>query len=672
MSVQKRIEELKKQINQYDYEYYVQAQPSIDDYEYDQLIKELETLENEHPKFKTADSPTQRVSGQPIKSFTTVKHLHPMLSLSNTYNKNEFMEFDNRVRSGLNENEEVTYIAELKIDGAAISLWYKNGLLVRGVTRGDGLQGDDITQNIKTIRSVPLRLLKTDSVPAEFEVRGEVFMPKSSFERLNKIREENEEQLFANPRNAAAGSLKLQDARITARRRLDMFCYYLLPVARELPQADTHLKNLKTLERLGFHVNEQYRECRDINAVLDYVQEWEEKRADLPYEIDGVVVKVNHLEQQRRLGTTAKSPRWAIAFKFKALRAETVIRKIVWQVGRTGAVTPVAELKPVRLAGSTVSRATLHNPDEIERKDVRDGDFVYIEKGGDIIPKVVEVNLEKRKSDSARTEIPTMCPSCGETLQRIEGEAALRCVNSQCPEQVLRKIEHFASRGAMDIEGLGIAMVELLIQNGLLKDIAGIYFLEKEKIAALERMGEKSAQNLLKAIEVSKQQPLDRLIFGLGIPFVGSGAAKILAKNFRTLDGLARAEREELEAIDGIGAKTADSIIAYFSNPENQNLINALHNAGLKLEQEETGAENNRLNGLTFVITGTLPSLSRTEASEIIERNGGKVSGSVSSKTSYLLAGEKAGSKLQKAEKLGVPVISEETLREMVSEASSS
>ncbi len=666
MSAQKRIEELKKEISRYDYEYYVLAQPTIDDYTYDQLMKELEALEAEHPELITVDSPTQRVSGEPQKAFHTVQHPQPMLSLSNTYNKNEFMEFDKRVRSGLDEKEEITYIAELKIDGAAVSLWYKNGVLKRGATRGDGTQGDDITQNIKTIRSIPLRILNNGSAPKEFEVRGEVFMPKRSFERLNKIREENEEALFANPRNAAAGSLKLQDARIVAQRRLDMFCYYLLPIGGELPGTKTHLENLQTLEKLGFHVDSHYQVCRDINAVMEYVREWEEKRTELPYDIDGVVVKVNTLQQQRRLGATAKSPRWAIAFKFKALRAETVILKIVWQVGRTGAVTPVAELEPVRLAGSTVARATLHNPDEIERKDIREGDYVFIEKGGDIIPKVVEVNLEKRKPDSRRTKIPATCPSCGETLQRTEGEAALRCVNSQCPEQLLRKIEHFASRGAMDIEGLGIAVVELLIQNDLLNDFADIYFLKKEKIAALERMGEKSAQNLLEAIETSKQQPLDRLIFGLGIPFVGSGAAKILAKSFRSLDGLAGAEREALEAIEGIGAKTADSIISYFAEKENQNVIERLRSAGLKLEQEETKEENNPLNGLTFVITGTLPSLSRTEASAIIERNGGKVSSAVSSKTSYLLAGEKAGSKLQKAEKLGVPIISEEILREML------
>lgn len=666
MSALKRIEELKQLIEHYDYEYYVQAQPSIDDFVYDQLMKELETLENENPQFRTADSPTQRVSGQPQKSFNTVKHLQPMLSLSNTYNKNEFMEFDKRVRSGLRENEKVSYIAELKIDGAAISLWYKNGLLKRGVTRGDGLQGDDITQNIKTIRSIPLRILNAASVPDEFEVRGEVFMPKPSFERLNKIREANDEALFANPRNAAAGSLKLQDARSVAQRRLDMFCYYLLPVNGAALQAETHLKNLHILEELGFHVNAHYRECRDINAVLAYVLEWEKKRADLPYDIDGVVVKVNDLEQQQRLGTTAKSPRWAIAFKFKALRAETVIKKIIWQVGRTGAVTPVAALDPVLLAGSTVSRATLHNPDEIERKDIREGDIVFIEKGGDIIPKVVEVNFEKRKSDALPAKIPSKCPSCARPLQRIEGEAALRCTNSQCPEQILRKIEHFTSRGAMDIEGLGIAVVELFIQNGLLSDIADIYYLNKEQIAGLERMGEKSAQNLLNAIERSKEQPLYRILFGLGIPFVGATAAKLLAKRFRSLDALREAQQEDLEAIDGIGGKTAESLLAYFSDPDNRNLIERLRGAGLRMEQEEGGDEKARLNGLTFVITGTLPSLSRTEAAALIERNGGRVSSSVSSKTNYLLAGEKAGSKLQKAEKLGVRIISEEELRQLL------
>ncbi len=665
MDVKKRIEELRKLINKYDYEYYVLAQPSISDYEYDQLMKELERLEKEHPELITPDSPTQRVSGQPIKEFPTVTHRKPMLSLANTYNEMEFREFDQRVRQAL-PGEKVEYVVELKIDGVAISLHYRNGRFERGVTRGDGIQGDDITPNLRTIRSIPLVVRDIQSVPEFFEVRGEIYMSKEDFRRLNAEREEQGEPLFANPRNATAGSLKLQDPRIVAKRGLSMFAYYL-----DADEAGFvkpyHYENLKLLQSLGFPVNPHFRLCRSLDEVFDFVNEWEAKRDSLPYEIDGVVVKVNSLEQQARLGATAKSPRWAIAFKFKAQRAETLLEKITWQVGRTGIVTPVAELQPVQLAGTTVSRATLHNVDEIKRKDIRERDYVFIEKGGDIIPKVVGVNLSKRPKDSKPAEIPKTCPVCGTELVQFEGEVAIRCPNISCPAQIKRSIEHFASRGAMDIEGLGTALVDMLVDKGMIKDIADIYQLRKDEVAALERMGDKSAQNLMEAIEKSKNQPLDRLIFALGIPYIGANAAKILARHFKSLEALQKASKEELEQIEGIGEKMAESIVRYFNNEQNQRILKRLIEAGVNTRLEESEEQENQvLQGLTFVLTGTLPHLKREEAKALIEKYGGKVSSSVSRKTSYVLAGDEPGSKLQKAKELGVPIIDEATFLQMI------
>ncbi len=667
MDAKKRIEELRRLINKYDYEYYVLAQPSISDYEYDQLMKELEALEKEHPELITPDSPTQRVSGQPIKEFPTVQHRKPMLSLANTYNEMEFREFDQRVHQAL-PGEKVEYVTELKIDGVAISLHYQNGRFVRGVTRGDGFQGDDITPNLRTIRSIPLRVRNSKEVPEFFEVRGEIYMSKEAFLRLNKEREEQGESLFANPRNAAAGSLKLQDPRIVARRGLNLFAYYI--------DSDTpgfvrpfHFENLKLLQQLGFPVNPYYRLCANLDEVFAFVKEWETKRDSLPYEIDGAVVKVNSLEQQERLGATAKSPRWAIAFKFKAQQAETLLEKITWQVGRTGIVTPVAELKPVQLAGTTVSRATLHNADEIRRKDIRERDWVYIEKGGDIIPKVVGVDLSKRPKDSRPAEIPKKCPVCGTELVQFEGEVAIRCPNLSCPAQIKRSIEHFANRGAMDIEGLGTALVEMLVDKGMIKDVADIYQLKKEEVAQLERMGDKSAQNLMEAIERSKQQPLDRLIFALGIPYIGATAAKVLAKHFKSLEALQKARKEELEQIEGIGEKMAESIERYFRNPQNQKLLKRLAEAGVKTQlEEDEEPEEQKLQGLTFVLTGTLPHLKREQAKALIEKYGGKVSSSVSRKTDYVLAGQDPGSKFTRAKALGIPIIDESTFLNMIGE----
>ena len=665
MDVKKRIEELRRLINKYDYEYYVLAQPSISDYEYDQLMKELEALEKEHPELITPDSPTQRVSGQPIKEFPTVAHRKPMLSLANTYSEQEFRDFDQRVRQAL-PGEPIEYVTELKIDGVAISLLYENGRFVRGVTRGDGLQGDDITPNLKTIRSIPLVVRNEQNVAESFEVRGEIYMSKEAFRRLNAEREEQGESLFANPRNAAAGSLKLQDARIVARRGLNLFAYY---IDSDVPGfvKETHFENLKLLQSLGFPVNPHFRLCRTLDEVFDFFKEWEAKRDSLPYEIDGAVVKVNRLDQQERLGATAKSPRWAIAFKFKAEQAETLLEKITWQVGRTGIVTPVAELQPVQLAGTTVSRATLHNVDEIKRKDIRERDWVFIEKGGDIIPKIVGVDLKKRPRDSKPAEIPRTCPVCGTELVQLEGEVAIRCPNISCPAQIKRSIEHFASRGAMDIEGLGTALVEMLVDRGLIRDIADIYRLKKDEVAKLERMGDKSAQNLMEAIEKSKQQPLDRLIFALGIPYIGANAAKILAKHFKSLHALQKAGKEELEQIEGIGEKMAESIVRYFANEQNQKILKRLIEAGVKTELQEAEESTEQvLQGKTFVLTGTLPHLKREEAKALIEKYGGKVSSSVSRKTDFVLVGEDPGSKFTKAKELGVPTIDEATFLKMI------
>ncbi len=665
MNVRDRAEILRSRLNQYDHEYYVLAQPTISDFEYDQLMKELEMLEKEHPELITSDSPTQRVSGQPTKEFKTVAHRFPMLSLSNTYNFEEFSEFDQRVRQGLEDSEVYEYVCELKIDGVAVSLLYENGMFMRGVTRGDGQHGDEITQNLKTIRSIPLRLSLDAKHPEILEVRGEVYFSLEQFERLNNERQQSEQSLFANPRNAAAGSLKMQSPGEVAKRRLQIFCYYL-----QSPEINlfnhTHSDNLTELKKFGFPVNPNFQVCKSIAQVYKFVQKWEKKRDTLPYEIDGVVVKVNSLEQQRRLGSTAKSPRWAIAFKFRALQAETTINDITWQVGRTGAVTPVAQLLPVFLAGTTVSRATLHNPDEIERKDIRIGDSVFIEKGGDIIPKVVSVNFDKREGHQIKTQIPRECPSCGQKLTRIEDEAALRCVNNRCPEQTKRRIEHFAGRNAMNIEGLGRAVVEQLVDGGLIQNIADLYTLNKKQVADLERMGTKSADNLISGIVNSKNQPFYRLIFALGIPFVGITAARLLSRYKPSMNELTSATVEELEMLDGIGQKSAQSIVNFFTNNDNLELIKRLVQYGLNMETEQTVSPVSDANDKIFVLTGTLPNLSRQQAGALISNAGGHVSNSVSQNTDYLVAGEKSGSKLKKAQDMGVTIIDQNQLLDLL------
>ena len=664
MDVKKETEELRRQIQHHDYLYYVLAQPEISDYDYDHLFKKLEQFEKENPEYITPDSPTQRVSGQPTKEFATIQHRTPMLSLANTYSEAELREFDERIKGLLNENEKFEYVTELKIDGLAISLIYENGLFVQGVTRGDGLHGDDVTKNLRTIKSLPLRIINQEQIPVKLEARGEVYLSIDSFQKVNAQRAGNGEPLFANPRNSAAGTIKLQEPRLVAERGLALYCYQFIDHTTSEMTGD-HFGHLQLLRHFGFPVNPHIKVCPSIEEVLAYCREWEEKRQQLSCEIDGVVVKVNDLAQQRRLGFTAKSPRWAIAFKFKAIQAQTLLEKITWQVGRTGTVTPVAELKPVRLAGSVVSRATLHNPDEIERKDIREGDEVVIEKGGDVIPKVVRTLTELRDKSSRVYRIPEKCPVCSSKLERNETEAALRCPNSNCPAQINRRIEHFASRGAMDIDGLGTALVDLLVNENLIRDFGDLYNLKEEELVLLERMGKKSAQNLIHAINGSKKQSLDRIIFALGIPFIGITAARILAWQYGDLRSLQIAGQEELETITGIGTKMAESIVSYFKSEPNKLLIEKLGRAGVNLSkgiEKKTG----NLNDLIFVLTGTLPGLSRQQASELIIQNGGKVSAQVSKNTSYLLAGEKAGSKLREARQLGIRIIDEKQLRKLI------
>ncbi len=661
------IERLRKEIEKHNYLYYVKNEPELSDYEYDQLYKKLEKLESEYPEFIVPYSPTQRVGSDLTKEFKPVTHKVPMLSLSNTYNHEELLAFDKRVREAL-ETENVEYVTELKIDGLSVELFYKDGLLETASTRGDGITGEEITANVKTIRSVPLKI-DFKKIPeydlSEIYVRGEVFMSKKDFERINKERAERGEKLFANPRNSAAGTLKLQDPRIVAERNLDIFVYYLLS---EKETFSTQYENLQILEKLGFKVNPHYKLCNGISEVLEYCKYWEERRNSLDYEIDGVVIKVNSINMQKKLGEVAKSPRWAVSFKFKAVQAETKIEKIVWQVGRTGVVTPVAELKPVFLMGSTISRATLHNYDEIKRKDIREKDFVLIEKGGDVIPKVVKVLTEKRSPDSKPTLPPELCPVCSSPLYFPEDEVAIYCENPECPAQIKGSIEHFASRSAMDIEGLGEAIVSLFVDKGYLKNYADIYELKNHslELEMLEGFGAKSVYNLLEAIEKSKEKPFEKVLYALGIRYVGEGTAKLLAKALGDIDSLIKASEEDLQNVPNVGPNIAQSVKRFFANEKNLAIVNRLRTYGLKFKAETNEETPNIFEGKTFVLTGTLPTLTRDEAKELIEKFGGKTSSSVSKKTDFVLAGEKAGSKLEKAQKLGVKIINEEEFRRMI------
>jgi DNA ligase (NAD+) len=673
-SIEKKIEALREQIREHDYKYYVLAQPTISDEEYDKLLNQLEKLESEHPELIKPDSPTQRVASDLTKEFKPVEHKIPMLSLSNTYSEDELYDFDRRVKEGLDINEKIDYIVELKIDGASVSINYIDGILKTAATRGDGVTGEEITNNVRTIKSIPLKIKKDKSISYrlnDFEVRGEIFMNIADFEKLNKEREKNGEKIFANPRNSTAGTLKLQDAKIVARRPLNIFTYSLISPEDELKSQE---ENLSILKKLGFKVNEHFKKCKDIEEVIKVCSKFEKLRDELEYEIDGAVIKVNSIAQQNKLGSIAKAPRWAVAFKFKSKQASTIVKAITWQVGRTGAVTPVAELEPRLLAGSTISRATLHNFDEIERKDIRVGDTVVIEKGGDVIPKVVEVILGERPASSKKTRPPEKCPACGSRLFKPEGEVAFYCENTECPDQIKGRLEHFASRGAMDIEGLGESLIDLFVERGFLKTYSDIYKLKdfKDDLVAIERLGEKSISNLLNSIEKSKEKPFDKVLFALGIRYVGSGAAKKLAAHFKLLDALMAANEEEISTVYEIGESISKSVKKFFDNDHNKKIIKELKKAGLKFsftDAETIFVGDNFFKSKTFVLTGTLSSFTREEAEEKITNFSGNIASSVSKKTDYVLAGEKAGSKLDKAKALGIKIIDEIEFQKKIKEA---
>ncbi|ASS87673.1 DNA ligase (NAD(+)) LigA [Geobacillus lituanicus] len=649
---ERRAAELRELLNRYGYEYYVLDRPSVPDAEYDRLMQELIAIEEQYPELKTSDSPTQRIGGPPLEAFRKVAHRVPMMSLANAFGEGDLRDFDRRVRQ---EVGEAAYVCELKIDGLAVSVRYEDGYFVQGATRGDGTTGEDITENLKTIRSLPLRLKE----PVSLEARGEAFMPKASFLRLNEERKARGEELFANPRNAAAGSLRQLDPKVAASRQLDLFVYGLADA--EALGIASHSEALDYLQALGFKVNPERRRCANIDEVIAFVSEWHDKRPQLPYEIDGIVIKVDSFAQQRALGATAKSPRWAIAYKFPAEEVVTTLIGIEVNVGRTGVVTPTAILEPVRVAGTTVQRATLHNEDFIREKDIRIGDAVIIKKAGDIIPEVVGVVVDRRDGDETPFAMPTHCPECESELVRLEGEVALRCLNPNCPAQLRERLIHFASRAAMNIEGLGEKVVTQLFNAGLVRDVADLYCLTKEQLVGLERMGEKSAANLLAAIEASKQNSLERLLFGLGIRYVGAKAAQLLAEHFETMERLERATKEELMAVPEIGEKMADAITAFFAQPEATELLQELRAYGVNMaykgpKRSAEASADSAFAGKTVVLTGKLASMSRNEVKEQIERLGGRVTGSVSRSTDLVIAGEDAGSKLEKAQQLGIEI----------------
>lgn len=660
-TAEQKISEVRTLLNQYGYEYYVLDKPSVPDAEYDRLMQELLELEEKFPQLKTPDSPSVRVGGEVLDVFEKVEHRTPMLSLGNAFNEQDLKDFDRRIRQAV--GDDFSYVCELKIDGLAVSLRYEDGLFIQGATRGDGTIGEDITANLRTIKSIPLRLTE----PVSLEVRGEAFMPKRSFEVLNEARKERGEELFANPRNAAAGSLRQLDTKMAASRRLDIFLYGIgnpgdLGVV-------SHSEGLDYLDKLGFKTNKERRKCVKIDEVIDYVNGWVEKRPHLPYEIDGIVIKIDSLEQQAALGTTAKSPRWAIAYKFPAEEVVTTLKEIELSVGRTGVITPTAILEPVKVAGTTVQRASLHNEDLIREKDIKIGDKVVIKKAGDIIPEVVNVLADQRTGEEVDFHMPTHCPECESELVRLEGEVALRCINPKCPAQIREGLIHFVSRDAMNIDGLGEKVISQLFAEKLISDVADIYKLSYDLLIALERMGDKSVSNLLKAIEASKENSLEKLLFGLGIRHVGAKAAKTLAQEFGAMERLASASKEDLIAINEIGDKMADSIVSFFEQEEATELLQELASFGVNMEfkgARKVSAEqsNSIFAGKTVVLTGKLERLSRNEAKEKIEALGGNVAGSVSKKTHLVIAGEDAGSKLAKAQDLGIEVWDEEKLLE--------
>jgi DNA ligase (NAD+) len=661
-SDQQKIEQLRKEIHRHDHLYYVKDQPEITDRDYDRLMESLKDLEAKHPDWVTPDSPTQRVGGAPAEGFATVVHKAPMLSLDNTYNVEELRDFHNRVVKNLG-TEEVEYVVELKIDGLGVSLFYEDGRFVRGATRGDGKKGEDITANLKTLRSIPLTIPMQEAGYKSMEVRGEVYMTRKGFEKLNQQREKDGEAPFANPRNAAAGSLRLLDSSITASRPLNIWVYnvgYL-----EGPAFKSHLEMLERLKEFGLRTNPTTRLCQSFDDVLKMTDEWQEKQATLDYDVDGLVVKVNSIAAQTKLGSTNKHPRWAAAFKYEAEEAETVVADIRVQVGRTGSITPVAELTPVFVSGSTVSRATLHNEDEIKRLDVRVGDKVVIIKAGEIIPKVVRVLKTKGQKRKQPYKMPKTCPECDSKLERPEGEVVWRCVNAACPAQLKERLLHFASRNAMDIDHLGTAIVDQLVDTGKVKSFYELFDLKLEDVSTLERMAEKSGQNLIDAIAKSKQAGLARLVFGLGIRHVGQRVAQVLAQTYGSMDALSKAPYEDLEAIDEIGPRIAESIREFFGEKHNKKELCKLKQHGLVMTQEQKDGGGN-LSGKQFVLTGALESLTRDEAKRRIVEAGGRVTSSVSAKTDYVVAGTDPGSKLTKAQKLGIAILSEKEFQKLI------
>lgn len=665
MTVKEKIDQLRADLHRHNYNYYVLNAPEISDKEFDNRMRELQELEKEHPEYQDDNSPTMRVGSDLNKNFTQVAHKYPMLSLGNTYSESEVTDFYDRVKKALNEDFEIC--CELKYDGTSISLTYENGKLVRAVTRGDGEKGDDVTDNVKTIRTIPLVL--HGSYPESFEIRGEILMPWEVFEELNLEKEAREEPLFANPRNAASGTLKLQNSAIVASRKLDAYLYYLL--GEELP-CDGHYENLQAAAGWGFKTSEHMKKAHSLEEVFEYIRYWDTERKNLPVATDGIVLKVNSMRQQKNLGFTAKSPRWAIAYKFQAERALTRLNKVTYQVGRTGAVTPVANLDPVQLSGTIVKRASLHNADIIEGLDLHIGDMVYVEKGGEIIPKITGVDKDARSMlIGEKVKFITHCPECGSKLIRYEGEAAHYCPNeTSCPPQIKGKIEHFISRKAMNIDGLGPETVDMFYRLGLIKNTADLYQLTADDIKNLDRMGEKSAENIIKGIEASKEVPFERVLFALGIRFVGETVAKKIAKSFNDIDELENANLEKLINIDEIGEKIAQSILTYFANPLNRELIERLKSTGLQLyrREEDLSGYTDKLAGQSIVISGVFTHHSRDEYKELIEKNGGKNVGSISAKTSFILAGENMGpAKLEKAHKLGIKLMSEDEFLTLIS-----
>ncbi len=666
--IKTKIEHLTAELNEYNYQYYVLANSIISDFDFDQKLKELELLESQYPQYRDPNSPTLKVGGDITSKFKTVKHRWPMLSLSNTYNEDDLRDFDERIIKAI--GHPVPYVCELKFDGLSISITYENGCLKQAITRGDGVQGDDVTNNVKTIRSIPHQIVG-DNIPPTFEIRGEIFMHKQAFERLNEERRENDEQTYANPRNFASGSIKLQDSAEVAKRPLDCFLYFLYMADRERV-FQTHWQSLEAVKEWGFHVSQHSKLCSSIDEVLDFVHYWDKERHNLSFEIDGIVIKVNDYNYQEELGFTAKSPRWATSFKFKAERVETKLEQVTYQIGRTGAVTPVANLTPVLLAGTTVKRATLHNANEIERLDLHEQDTVFVEKGGEIIPKIIAVNLEKREPNSAAILYPTHCPECGTELIRQQGEAVHYCPNqSGCRPQIVGKLQHFSGRKMMDIAGLGNETIETFYTLGLIQTIADMYSLKdrQDQLVNIERFGQKSINNMLAGIEISKEKPFEKVLFALGIRHVGETVAKRLAYHYKNIDALRSASIEDIATVPDVGIRIAESVYAYFQEDKNNAEIAYLKDAGLQFEIPEIIIElaSEELSGQTFLISGVFANHSREELASLIEANGGRMLSSISAKLNYLVAGDKMGpSKLAKAEKLGIPIISDQELLQMI------